>query len=79
VSAANYIAKIVFRLIRKITCPHRWKPVNDEFHYNHSHWDAVFNVKRKWECCDCGKRIISANPVSYVYQDKNPKSKEAKP
>jgi hypothetical protein len=76
VSAMNCIGTILKRFLG-IACSHYWQPLNDSFHGSHSHWDVAFNVKRKWKCIHCGKQTLSANPISFINQNRN-KAKEAK-
>lgn len=55
------------RWLRRFLCTHRWEPVNDMFYGSHSCFDIITMAPRRWQCCDCGKRIVTRNmPVSYV-------------
>lgn len=60
-------ARWVWRLVRRLLCPHRWEPVNDWFYGSHSCFDILTKTPRRWKCCDCGKEIVTRHmPVSYV-------------
>jgi len=61
----NKVVNRIRRAFRRLLCPHRWQPVDDIFWGAHSSWDSLFNVKRRWQCCDCGKRIMASHPISY--------------
>lgn len=50
----------------RLLCLHRWRPVNDGFYGTHSCFDVITKAPRRWECRDCGKRIVArTEPVSY--------------
>ena len=51
----------------QLWCFHHWEPINDRFWGVHSHWDVVFDVKRKWRCIHCGKTIVSKAPINQIY------------
>ena len=62
---------VLWRFVRRLLCAHRWEPVNDWFYGSHSCFDILTKTPRRWQCCDCGKQIVTRNmPVSYVPPNK---------